>query len=304
VAGLVLPHLAIGQSAGNQGAWSGVYGHKSILGRIAAIAMVVVIYVRPRFAWQNTLRWITGAIFLFLSVMSQSRVSWLMMLAALALVPILAILRSRRLSGGLKSAIAGTLAILTAASVTVGYSSLLASFGRDATFSGRTLLWQGAIDVAADNHPTFGAGYRAFWTESAADDVRAYIPHWGSLPDHGHNGYLDIWLELGAVGAVLFALFIILTLFRLLRRIVAEPNEPAWPALFSVVCIFLVNNSAASVAFRHSDIAWAFVVLAALYSHSCVTARAPVISGYQERRRRAVDPAYDRPRRTPAWAEA
>ncbi len=296
VAAVVAPQIAIGQSSVNQGAWSGIYGHKSILGRIAAIAVVVAIYVRPQFGWERAIRWMTFAIFLFLSVMSESRVSWLMMLGALALVPILGAIRSRRLSGGVKAFIAGSLGLTFVIGAALGYSGLLASFGRDDTFSGRTLLWQGAIDVASDSHPVFGAGYRAFWTENGADGVRAYIPHWGSLPDHGHNGYLDIWLELGVVGAVLFGVFMIVTLFRLLRRIYVEPHETAWVAFFSIACIFLLNNSAASVAFRHSDIAWAIVVLASLYARGRVAAPAPDAMSLRGTGRRAMDFTYGAPR--------
>ena len=73
------PAQAIEHSMINSGSWKGVYGHKAILGRIAAVAVTVSVYVRPRHVWEGPLRWITIAIFVFLAIKSQSRASWLMM---------------------------------------------------------------------------------------------------------------------------------------------------------------------------------------------------------------------------------
>jgi len=280
--GIAMPGMAVGQSEVNYGAWHGVYGHKAILGRIAAIAVVVTVYVRPKYRWEQVMRWLTLAIFLFLSYASESRASWLLILAVVGFMPVIAILRSRRLSGHFKAGIAIFLVVALVGGAVLGFQQVVEMMGRDATFSGRTVLWQGAIAAAMEQHPVIGAGYRAFWTESGAGSIRNFA-HWGTLPDHGHNGYLDIWLELGVAGFVLFVAFILVTTARLLRRLFSAPGEKAWAAMFALLIIFLLNNASASVAFRHTDIAWAFVVLTALYAKGAAAASVPVIGRIRRR---------------------
>jgi O-antigen ligase len=290
------PAAAIEHGAINNGSWKGVYGHKAILGRIAAVAVTVSVYVRPHSFWDRVMRWATIAIFLFLAIKSQSRASWLMMGGGIGFMILIAIMRNRTLSSGIKLTIAIGIAMMVLASVAVLFEQILAAMGRDDTFSGRTSLWEGAIAVAKAHHPILGAGYRAFWTDAGADGVRDYIQHWARLPNHGHNGYLDIWLELGYAGVALFAVFVIVTVTRLVRRLLREPGETAWAAFAIFFFVFLLNNASVTVAFKHTDIAWIFAVLACLYTRGSVSARLPVMA---KNERRQLQLIFSRPVR--AW---
>jgi exopolysaccharide production protein ExoQ len=292
------PAQAIEHSTINTGSWKGVYGHKAILGRIAAIAVTVSVYVKTRHTWERPMRWATIAIFLFLAIKSQSRASWLMMMGGFGFMFLIVILRNRKLSSGLKLTIALALGFMVLATAAAMFEQILAAFGRDDTFSGRTTLWNGAIAVAKASHPRLGAGYRAFWTATGAAGVRDYIQGWARLPGHGHNGYLDVWLELGWAGVALFAVFLLTMMVRLARRVLAAPEEPAWAAFSIFFFVFILNNASVTVAFKHTDIAWVTAVLACLYTRQCVSARLPVISrttrNQWRRVRRPVMPAYAR----------
>jgi O-antigen ligase len=289
------PRNAIEHSMINTGSWKGVYGHKAILGRIAAVAVTVSVYVRPRYTWEWPMRWATIAIFLFLSIKSQSRASWLMMMGGFAFMILIAVLRNKRLSSGIKLSIFLALGFCVLAAVAVFFDLIHAEMGRDETFSGRTSLWTGAIAVAKASHPILGAGYRAFWTDAGAGGVREYVLDWARLPGHGHNGYLDVWLDLGIPGVLLFAAFVFVTIWRLARRVLREPGEPAWAAFSIFFFVFLLNNLSVTVAFKHTDIAWIFAVLACLYTHSCITARLPVFPRLRVAPRRAPSPLYAAP---------
>jgi O-antigen ligase len=280
---LVDPQQAIEHGAINNGSWKGVYGHKAILGRIAAVAVTVSVYVRPRFFWERAMALATIAIFLFLSIKSQSRASWLMMGGGIGFMMLIAIMRNRRVSSGIKMTIALATGLAVLGVTAALFTQILAAMGRDDTFSGRTTLWEGAIAVAQAHHPILGAGYRAFWTDAGAAGVRDYIQHWARLPSHGHNGYLDIWLELGYAGMALFVVFVVVTIWRLVGRLLREPGEPAWAAFAIFFFVFLLNNASVTVAFKHTDIAWIFAVLACLYTRGSITARLPVVS-HTERR--------------------
>lgn len=288
---IFFPGLAIEHGAVNKGSWNGVYGHKAILGRVTAVAVLVCIFVRPRFGWERVIRWMTIPLFLFLSLKSESRASWLMLIAGLGFMVILMAMRSARLSSGLKVSIAASLGAVLITGAALSYQTVLADFGRDMTFSGRTKLWEGAIAVAQANHPFLGAGYRTFWTETGAEGVRHYIQNWGGLPAHGHNGYLDVWLELGIPGLLLFSAFLILTGARLARRLLREPLEPSWAALSIFFFVFILNNLSVTVAFKYTDIAWIFAVLAALYARGAANAHVPV-TPRASRHARAFAPAF------------
>jgi O-antigen ligase len=274
----LFPGVAIEHSAINNGSWKGVYGHKAILGRIAAVAVAVSLYVRPRYRWEQVIRWATIAIFIVLSYKSQSRASWLMIIASFGFAVIFTAVRSRRLSNGIKLTIAATISLSILAGAIAGYTLILNDLGRTDTFSGRTTLWRGAIAVAMATHPYLGAGYRAFWTETGAAGVREYIMDWAGLPTHGHNGYLDVWLEMGIPGIIIFLTFLFTTIFRVGRRVLREPAETVWSALSIFIFIFVLNNASVTVAFKHTDIAWIFAVLAFVYARSSITARQPATS--------------------------
>jgi O-antigen ligase len=283
----LFPQLAIEHSMINHGSWKGVYGHKAILGRIAAVAVTVSIYVRPRFVWERWMRWATIAIFVFLSIQSQSRASWLMMIGGVAFMLLIAILRNKTLSSGIKLAIALFIGLAVLATAAASFNLILTEMGRDDTFSGRTTLWTGAVAVASADHPILGAGYRAFWTATGAAGVRHYVQDWARLPSHGHNGYLDVWLELGIPGVILFAVFLFVTGTRLVRRLLREPGEPAWAAFTIFLFVFILNNASVTVAFKHTDIAWIFAVLGCLYARSALSARVPATVHPKPRPRRA-----------------
>ena len=72
-------------------------------------------------------------------------------------------------------------------------------FGRDATLTGRTdLIWSKLVPIAME-HPILGVGYGAFWIKSIDFDFTMPI-------NQAHNGYLDVFMELGIVGLVLLCI--------------------------------------------------------------------------------------------------
>lgn len=90
----------------------------------------------------------------------------------------------------------------TAMSYVVGEISELA--GRDSTFTGRTGLWAALIELGRA-HPLLGAGFQAFWDTAPA---RALLerPEFSWGPNQAHNGYLEVYLNLGLIGLLLIAM--------------------------------------------------------------------------------------------------
>src|SRR6185295_2229233 len=72
--------------------------------------------------------------------------------------------------------------------------------GRDPTLTGRTEMWAKLLDVKVDSW--FGAGYESFWTGPRAAEISKYYGHL----HQAHNGYIEVFLDLGGVGIGLLGL--------------------------------------------------------------------------------------------------
>lgn len=97
-------------------------------------------------------------------------------------------------------------AVIYATFVGSPFDAAMGGMGRDTTLTGRTEIWSAALDVGPGN-PFIGRGYGSFWIGNTAEEV------WRNLTYHthftqSHNGYIDIYLELGALGVILLACLI------------------------------------------------------------------------------------------------
>jgi O-antigen ligase len=86
----------------------------------------------------------------------------------------------------------------------LGSQQLAPFLGRDATLTGRTAIWAQVARFIAER-PLFGYGYDAFWRGMQGPSLQvAAAVHF--IVAHAHNGFLEIALDLGAAGLLLFVL--------------------------------------------------------------------------------------------------
>jgi len=195
------PTLALDASAGHHLDWQGVFTQKNACGRIMVLATAVVLS-----DWRLTPSKLASLVlFLFLVFMSGSRGAWAIELVILALFAWLAI-AARIESRARLVLIAVTVFVTIAVTILAWYylPLLLSLAGRDTTFSGRTEIWKQVWRFILQR-PIIGWGYAAFWRgiEGQSFEVVAAVRF---IVFHAHNGFLEIWLELGIVGLALFAL--------------------------------------------------------------------------------------------------
>jgi len=79
---------------------------------------------------------------------------------------------------------------------------LVEAVGRDSTLTGRTDIWRVVLPLTVN--PLFGAGYESFWLGPRLDKI--WSNSWGERPNQAHNGYLEVYLDLGWVGLALLGL--------------------------------------------------------------------------------------------------
>ena len=77
-------------------------------------------------------------------------------------------------------------------------SLFITTQGRDMTLTGRTFLWKDLL--AFRTNPLIGVGYGSFWL---GDRLAILWDKYPWLPNESHNGYLNVYLELGFVGLCL-----------------------------------------------------------------------------------------------------
>jgi len=75
---------------------------------------------------------------------------------------------------------------------------MVKSLGRDSTLTGRTNIWRSALGQV--HNPILGTGFESFWLGKRLQDVIIQI---NQGVNQAHNGYIEIYLNLGAVGVIL-----------------------------------------------------------------------------------------------------
>jgi exopolysaccharide production protein ExoQ len=95
-------------------------------------------------------------------------------------------------------------------------SDTLATFlGRDPTLTGRTEIWKALLNM--DTNPLFGVGYQSFWLGGRVPAIWAALGMPGL--NEAHNGYLEMYLNLGLLGLCLLVGLLIASYRMLCRRL-------------------------------------------------------------------------------------
>lgn len=121
------------------------------------------------------------------------------------------------------------------------FQTLTESFGKDATFSGRTDLWV-QMWREASGHILVGTGFAGFWVMDNPDLLWLYEDFvW--LPNQAHMGYLDLLNETGIVGVFLVAGMVVAYFINLLKL-----KQPCFWQWFLISA--LISNLQESTFFR------------------------------------------------------
>ena len=124
--------------------------------------------------------------------------------------------------------------------------------------------------IQIEKHWIFGIGYGAFWLGpgSASQPVLDTLS-W--IPYQGHNGYLDMLNELGAIGMLLFSGLVLFDM-RNLMRLVSVDRKAA--ALFAAMVVtILVSNLTESSLFRNVGFNFLLLILSSVTVSSMLRAR-------------------------------
>lgn len=131
---------------------------------------------------------------------------------------------------------------------------LAKELGRSPDLTGRTVIWSALLKVHTD--PLLGTGYESFWLGPRLQQIWqecGYI-------NEAHNGYLDIYLNLGLIGVFLL-LFFLVVIYRRAWRAFQRRFELSSLGLAMWVLILFYNMSEA--AFKNG-LLWMLLILASI----------------------------------------
>jgi O-antigen ligase len=252
-----LPTYGTHQFGEYVGVWRGLYAQKNEFGATMAMGAIVLFLCPTRSAKERLLVRMAIVLCLFLMVMSESRAAWI----AFSCVCLAAFAVKRIGGAGAKTSVKVFILLLFSAiiggAIIQNATPLLELIGKESTLNGRTDVWSLALDRAADR-PLLGYGYRAYWIDGNKDRLQSY-EGWSDHINHGHNTYLDLFVELGCLGIFAFALVVISLFFRIIRRVRKSSDYLTLWAVCSISFI-IVRGSAESTILQHADINWVLFV--------------------------------------------
>jgi len=221
------------------GSWRGIFVHKNTLGRMMVIgAMFFLIngLSKPR---KNWIGWafLLLAIQLILGTNSKGA-----LVSFFALVFISPAYRIFRWNPAISIPLYLIILLLVgnvATWLTDNWITALASIGKDDTLNGRVPIWE-IITERIQERPWLGYGYFGFWQDWkgkwSAMIFRAIPWH----PDQAHNGFLDVVLQLGIVGGVVFMLAFLDAIVKAVNWIrLTRTVENFWPLGFMSYFVFM-----------------------------------------------------------------
>jgi exopolysaccharide production protein ExoQ len=138
---------------------------------------------------------------------------------------------------------------------------LVANVGRNPTLTGRTDLWQQCLQIAGN--PLVGTGFESFWLGWRIQ--RIWDENIGIRLNEAHNGYLEVYLQLGWCGVALLAVVLAATYPKLVRGL---RSDFSLPGLMLAYLIAALNFNHSESDFRVQYSVWVFLLLAIMAAPS------------------------------------
>jgi exopolysaccharide production protein ExoQ len=250
------------------GDWQGAFTQKNMLARIMVLAVLVFYFAKQSLGpW---VRWAGIAAAFALLVLSRSVTGAIVFTAICVTVPLYRLLRTK-ITFAIPVVVAIAVATVgSAVAVASSLTDILQLVNRSPRLTGRTDLW-GAVVTAILKHPWLGYGFNGFWQGLQGESASVLLTvGWPAL--HSHNGFLDLTLDLGLLGLLVFAIGYCSLLRRALSLVAhARGDVPIWLCTY-LAFMFLYNLSESSI-LVDNNICWILYISTAVSLSMCVQAK-------------------------------
>lgn len=149
-----------------------------------------------------------------------------------------------------------------------GGSVLSSALGRGEGLTGRTEIWAAVIGAAGN--PVIGTGFESFWISPNVEKVWRSLSGWWDAKglNEAHNGYIEVYLNLGWIGLFLIAL-ILISGYR--RTGKAFRSNPEFGGLMLAYITTATFYSITEAGFRMMTPSWIFLLLAVVSSTAVIS---------------------------------
>ncbi|MBW4631880.1 MAG: O-antigen ligase family protein [Iphinoe sp. HA4291-MV1] len=250
--------MSIQEEGAHAGAWRGVMRQKNTLGRIMDMSTIVFLLLcfknsglQAKYKWVAWIGFILSAI---LIILSTSKTALVILLTIIVLVPLYRIWRSNYT---LVVPLTITVILVVGSSATLVLDNLptiATALGKDVTLTGRTEIWSVMLELISQK-PLLGYGFNAFWIDWD-HEVTAYV--WRTLEwecPTAHNGWMDLFAELGISGLTVFSISYVTTCVRgVIWLRTTRTVEGLWPLLY--LSFLLICNITESSLLATNSIYW------------------------------------------------
>ena len=134
---------------------------------------------------------------------------------------------------------------------------IIQDLGRNPTLTGRTVIWNAVLPLARS--PLIGAGYESFWVGEGREKFWALNGGAFEGINEAHNGYLELYLNLGWIGVGLIAGVIVMSYPKVIATFRRDPAAGSLGVAF-FASELLFNFTEAG--FRMMNPLWFFFLLA------------------------------------------
>ena len=237
--------------------WQGVVSGKNTLARLSVLAaLILALYFAKRI--RRFIVFVGIVLLFFLIILTQAKTSVVYFILGLLAFPFfLAFLRNptgRRRIMVLALLLFGVLATWTY----YNWENFTYSLGKDPELTGRVALWGLSVTWIAEK-PFFGYGYDGFWSNYYGPAADFRIASGWLVAPHAHNGFINLWLDLGVIGVLLFVLGFIITYRKAIGFAdITKSVEGMWPVAF--LTFYTVYSFTETNFLSRNDLLWILYV--------------------------------------------
>ncbi|ESQ89141.1 polymerase [Asticcacaulis sp. AC460] len=240
------------------GAWRGVWIEKNNLGAnmalgFTAAATAALLNPTRKWLWAGA-----AAMMIGLVLLSTSKTALVSVILGVGGIAFVFLSRRGPILGIVLIWLAVTVLLLLGAFVLFFPDQIFLLLGKDPTLTGRTYIWEGIAHVM-EKRPLLGYGYAAVWTDEGEFAPLAKITQVaGFRAYHAHSCWYEVWLGLGLVGLVIWALvFVEIWVKALYRSYRGDAGMFALPFLG----IYTLSSLTESMALNWNDLRWCLFVM-------------------------------------------
>ncbi|MGG1678253.1 O-antigen ligase family protein [Neobacillus sp. NRS-1170] len=238
------PSYGIHSDFFHKGSWKGLYVHKNGYGTMMLLSSIFF-FIKVTLQ-QTSYKRQKSLIYLILSLISiiclyfsKSTTSLVILVILISYIVILSYWKKLKLQLFVSILCFGIALVLLIVLQTIHNSeNILVGLGKDSTLTGRTEFWP-IIFSYLRNDWIFGYGYGAFWSEKTGiiSSISRVI---GIDIYSSHNGFVDLYANLGVVGLYIFVFILLKGLILSIYKFRKEKNNKfAFISFFLLVTIFL-----------------------------------------------------------------